>query len=72
VGLTPIKAKRAEAALQGKRPDDATIAQAARLAAEESEPAEDLRGSEAYKRDLVRVFTARALRKALERAAKGG
>ncbi|HLJ61058.1 MAG TPA: xanthine dehydrogenase family protein subunit M [bacterium] len=72
VGLTPIKAVRAEAALEGKRPDEATIARAAQLAAEESEPAEDLRGSEAYKRDLVRVFTARALRKALERAGKGG
>ncbi|HYM68073.1 MAG TPA: xanthine dehydrogenase family protein subunit M [bacterium] len=72
VGLTPIKAGRAEAALQGKRPDEATIARAAQLAAEESEPAEDLRGSEAYKRDMVRVLTARALRKALERAGKGG
>jgi aerobic carbon-monoxide dehydrogenase medium subunit len=72
VGLTPIKAGRAEAALQGKRPDEATIARAAQLAAEESEPAEDLRGSEEYKRDLVRVLTVRALRKALERAGKGG
>lgn len=72
VGLAPIKAARAEAALQGKRPDEATIARAAQLAAEESEPSEDLRGSEEYKRDLVRVFTVRALRKALERAGKGG
>ncbi len=72
VGLTPIKAGRAEAALRGARPDEAAIERAARLAAEESEPAEDLRGSEEYKRDLVRVLTARALRKALERAGKGG
>ena len=34
VGLTPIKAERAESALRGKRPDDATIAQAAQLAAD--------------------------------------
>ncbi|HXX36915.1 MAG TPA: xanthine dehydrogenase family protein subunit M [bacterium] len=72
VGLTPIKAGRAEAALRGARPDEAAIERAARLAAEESEPAEDLRGSEEYKRDLVRVLTARALRRALERAGKGG
>jgi carbon-monoxide dehydrogenase medium subunit len=65
VGLTPIKATAAEAALKGQRLDDATIAQAARLAAEASEPAEDLRGSVAYKRDLVRVLTGRALRRAL-------
>lgn len=68
VGPTPIKARRAEAWLQGRRPDEAAIREAARLAADESDPAEDLRGSVAYKRDLVRVLTARALRRALERA----
>ena len=68
VGLTPIKATRAEAALKGQRPDDAAIARAAQLAAEASQPAEDLRGSVEYKRDLVRVLTGRALRRALERA----
>jgi aerobic carbon-monoxide dehydrogenase medium subunit len=68
VGLTPIKATAAEAALKGRRLDDAAIAQAAMLAAEASEPSEDLRGSVAYKRDLVRVLTGRALRRALARA----
>ena len=69
VGLTPIKAVKAEAALKGKAPDEAAIKRAAELAAEAAEPTEDLRGSVEYKRDLVRVLTARALRKALERAA---
>ena len=68
VGMTPIKAEQAEASLVGKRLDDKTIARAAQLAASASEPAEDLRGSAEYKRDLVRVLTGRALRKALERA----
>ena len=68
VGLTPIKATRAEAALQGQRPDDAAIGRAAKLAAEASQPAEDLRGSVEYKRDLVRVLTGRALRRAVQRA----
>ena len=68
VGLTPIKATQAEASLGGRRLDDATISEAARLAAGASEPSADLRGSVAYKRDLVRVLTARALRKAAERA----
>ncbi len=71
VGLTPIKATKAEAALKGKRPDDATIKRAAQLAAEASEPSEDLRGSVEYKRDMVRVLTARALRRASERAGGG-
>jgi carbon-monoxide dehydrogenase medium subunit len=68
VGLTPIKATQAEAALRGRRPDEAAIARAARLAAEAAQPAEDLRGSVEYKRDLVRVLTGRALRRALGRA----
>ena len=69
VGSTPIKAQRAEGLLRGHRPDDAAIREAARAAAAESDPSEDLRGSVEYKRDLVRVLTARAIRRALERAA---
>jgi carbon-monoxide dehydrogenase medium subunit len=68
VGATPIKAR---VALEGKRLDDATIRQAAEVAAAQSQPSEDLRGSVAYKRDLVKVLTARALRAAAERAASG-
>ena len=68
VGPTPLRATAAEASLRGKRLDDAAIREAARLAAGEARPTEDLRGSVEYKRDLVRVLTARALRKALERA----
>jgi carbon-monoxide dehydrogenase medium subunit len=71
VGTTPIKAERAEAALRGKRVDDASIRQAAALAAEAADPAADLRGSVEYKRDLVRVLTGRAIRRALERAGSG-
>jgi carbon-monoxide dehydrogenase medium subunit len=70
VGPTPIKARKAEGFLQGKRPDEAAIKQAAVLAAEESQPTSDLRGPAEYKRDLVRVLTARALLKALERAGR--
>ncbi len=70
-GPTPIKARRAEEFLQGKRPDDGTVKEAAHLAAEESAPESDLRGPAEYKRDLIRVLTARALKKALERAGGG-
>ena len=68
VGPTPIKAQRAEGLLRGHRADDAVIREASRAAAGESDPAEDLRGSVEYKRDLVRVLAARAIRRALERA----
>src|SRR5262249_52052216 len=67
VGATPIRAEAAEAWLKGKRLDEATIKRAGELAAQAAQPAADLRGSVEYKKDLVRVLTARALRKSLER-----
>jgi carbon-monoxide dehydrogenase medium subunit len=71
VGVTPIKARKAEEGLRGKKIDGESIKRAAQLAAEESEPTADLRGSEEYKRDLVRVLAVRALNRALERS-RGG
>jgi len=71
VGLMPIKATAAEEALTGQEPNDANIKKAAQLAAEAAEPIADHRGSEEYKRSLVKTFTVRTLRKAVERA-KGG
>jgi carbon-monoxide dehydrogenase medium subunit len=71
VGFTPLKAVKAEAFLKGKTLDDSTIKQAAEVAAGESQPVDDIRGSAGYKRDLVRVLTARALSRAFSRA-KGG
>jgi aerobic carbon-monoxide dehydrogenase medium subunit len=68
VGATPIHATRAEQALQGKTADEANIKEAARIAAEEAEPVDDLRGSADYKRSLIRVLTGRALRLAIARA----
>lgn len=68
VGPTPIKAVKAEEQLTGKPLDDATIRRAAETAAGECDPVADRRGSVEYKRDLVRVLTARALRRAAERA----
>ena len=71
VGFSPLKAKKTEAFLAGKTLDASTIKQAAELAAGESQPFDDIRGPADYKRDLVRVLTARALNRAFERA-KGG
>jgi carbon-monoxide dehydrogenase medium subunit len=64
VGAKNIRAAQAEQALAGRALDDAAIDEAARLAAEAAEPRADLRGTEEYKRNAVRVLTARALRKA--------
>jgi carbon-monoxide dehydrogenase medium subunit len=67
-GPTPVKASSAESFLIGKRLDQETIREAARLAAQEAQPTADLRGPVEYKRDMVRVLAGRALRLALERS----
>lgn len=71
VGDTPIKATQAEQSLVGHQPDDALIQRAASLAAEAARPISDHRGSEAYKRSLVKTLTSRALHQAIARANGG-
>jgi aerobic carbon-monoxide dehydrogenase medium subunit len=68
VGATPIAATDAESFLVSKKLDDGTIAEAARRAAAAADPFEDRRGTPAYKRDVIRVLTGRALRLAAQRA----
>jgi len=63
VGPTNIRAEAAEQALIGHALDDDAIDVASRLAAEAAQPRTDLRGTEEYKRNAVRVLTARGLRK---------
>ena len=70
VGPTNVQATEAEQALVGNELDDETIRAAAELAAKAAEPQSDHRGSVEYKRNVVRVFVERALRKAAE-AARG-
>jgi carbon-monoxide dehydrogenase medium subunit len=70
-GPTPLRAAAAASHLVGRRIDDATVAEAARLAAEAAQPTADRRGSVEYKREMARVLTARAIRRAAERAAGG-
>ena len=67
-GLTPVEATDAAKYLVGKVPDEKVIAEAAKLAAAKSTPGADHRGSVEYKREMARVMTGRALKKALQRA----
>ena len=62
--VTPIivHAKEAEAWLAGKPLTDEAIREAARLAVESARPIDDIRASAAYRREMVRVCTLRALR----------
>ncbi|HAP31838.1 MAG TPA: xanthine dehydrogenase family protein subunit M [Firmicutes bacterium] len=66
VAPTPMRAKEAEALLRGKEVSDALLEKAGKLAAAASNPITDIRGSEEYRRDMVRVFTRRCLRKAMD------
>ncbi len=68
MGHTPVRARRAEQHLIGRMPNSVTLAEAAKLAAEDARPTRDLRGGEEHKRAQVEVYTRRALEKAVERA----
>jgi carbon-monoxide dehydrogenase medium subunit len=68
VAATPIRARKAEAALEGEAADETLFAQAAESAASEASPISDHRGSAEFRRHLVRVLTERCLREAAERA----
>ncbi len=71
VGLTAIRANAAETALIGSDGSEDALDAAAAAAAGAAEPAADHRGSEDYKRAVVRALTHRAATRALARA-RGG
>jgi carbon-monoxide dehydrogenase medium subunit len=68
VGPNNIRARAAEEALEGSEPTEERIGDAARLAAEAASPQSDIRGTAEYKRNLVRIFTERGLRTAVDAA----
>jgi carbon-monoxide dehydrogenase medium subunit len=60
VGLTPVRAGRAEAAVSGRRPD-AALAEAGRALEADLDPPADVHASAALRRHLARVLLTRAL-----------
>lgn len=62
VAPTIVRATEAEAFLVGKQLSDSVVARASELAAGASRPIDDLRASAAYRREMVKVTTARGLR----------
>jgi carbon-monoxide dehydrogenase medium subunit len=60
----PMRVPTAEAVLTGAAPDETTFRHAADAAAAAVEPLADIRGTAAYKREMVRVHVRRALERA--------
>jgi carbon-monoxide dehydrogenase medium subunit len=67
VAPTPIRAWRAEKVLRGQKVSEHLLQEAARTASEESVPIDDIRCSAEYRRLLVGVLVARAVKQALEK-----
>lgn len=72
IAPTIIRAPEAERSLVGTIGGPEALAQAGDLAAAASAPIDDVRAPAAYRREMVKVLTARALRRALERCAQPG
>lgn len=68
VGATPARARNAEGLITGKKFTPQLAEDAGSAASQECSPTGDLRGSEPYKRAIVRTLVRRAAQKAHERA----
>ena len=69
VAPMPIRAAKAEEIIRGQKLDNALIDETATVAAEETKPITDIRGSVEYRKEMVKVLTGRAIRQAKEQAA---
>ena len=68
VDITNVRAPSAEDVLEGERPDVDLLRRAGEAASEDANPESDEHGDAAYKENMVRVLTQRALSDALDRA----
>lgn len=67
VGPNPLRAKQAEAVILSGPLSEERMKAAARVAADETSPITDMRCSAAYREEMVKVLTFRALKAALQR-----
>ncbi len=72
VGPVPLRATKAEECMKSRDCDEGLISRAAFLAAEESQPVDDIRASADYRREMVRVIAGRVLRQAWRQLTEGG
>ena len=67
VAPVPIRSPSAEKILKGELPGEALFISAGEAASKDSKPIDDFRASAAYRRDMVKVLTKRALYAALNK-----
>ena len=70
VAPTPIRARKAEGILIGKKISDELLQKAGQAAADESSPIDDVRSSAEYRRKMVKVLVARAVKQAVEQVTR--
>jgi CO/xanthine dehydrogenase FAD-binding subunit len=66
VASTPLRGRKTEAVLEGRRPEESLIAEALAAAGEEIDPISDVRGSCDYRRAVVSAFLKRLLEEAVK------
>jgi carbon-monoxide dehydrogenase medium subunit len=68
MGSTPLRARQAEAALAGTSLGDVDLEEIGRMAADETQPPDDIHASAAYRRSVGGVVVARGLGSAIAEA----
>jgi len=71
VAPTPIRVKRAEEVLRGKKISDDLLQKAGQTASDESSPIDDIRSSADYRRKMIKVLVVRAIEQAVAQAKTG-
>ena len=67
VAPTPLRARKLRKYWKGKKIEKALVHEASNLAAEESKPISDIRGSAWYRKEIIKVLVERGIAQALEK-----
>jgi carbon-monoxide dehydrogenase medium subunit len=68
VAPTPIRMRKAEEVIRGQKITLSLLERASEIAAEESNPIDDLRGQGTHRREMIKVLTKQAFERAYEQA----
>ena len=67
---TPMRAKKAETLLRGKKISDELLEKVAEATSKEAQPRDSIRGEAWYRRDMIRVLVKRMAMKSIERVVR--